>query len=129
MSDQSPPRLFGVPLPAGLAGNAEGLGDVIKKITSSVGIQPCGPCEERARALNRRFPVTREDGAPGGGGSAAGGAAGEGQDLEVSDERPVFGDPRARPLAAPVPLDQLMRSGPTGPDPRGGSDGMGCGCG
>jgi hypothetical protein len=31
-----------------------GLGDVIKRATSAVGIKPCGGCERRAAALNRR---------------------------------------------------------------------------
>ncbi len=30
-----------------------GLGDVIKRATSSVGIKPCGGCERRAATLNR----------------------------------------------------------------------------
>jgi hypothetical protein len=30
-----------------------GVGDVIKRITSAVGIQPCGGCARRAAALNR----------------------------------------------------------------------------
>ena len=36
--------------------NAEaevGLGDVIKRATSLVGIRPCGPCSKRAAGLNR----------------------------------------------------------------------------
>jgi len=32
-----------------------GLGDVIKRATSYIGITPCGGCEARAAALNRRF--------------------------------------------------------------------------
>jgi hypothetical protein len=32
-----------------------GLGDVIKRATSTVGIRPCGGCERRAAALNRWF--------------------------------------------------------------------------
>ena len=30
-----------------------GLGDVVKRVTSSVGINPCGGCSRRATALNR----------------------------------------------------------------------------
>lgn len=33
--------------------NERGLGTLIKKATSSVGIKPCGGCEERARRLNQ----------------------------------------------------------------------------
>jgi hypothetical protein len=31
-----------------------GLGDVIKRATSTLGIKPCDPCAERAARLNRR---------------------------------------------------------------------------
>jgi hypothetical protein len=30
-----------------------GLGDVIKRATSQIGIKPCGACQRRAAALNR----------------------------------------------------------------------------
>ncbi|MDQ3765598.1 MAG: hypothetical protein M3460_30485 [Actinomycetota bacterium] len=33
-------------------GEEVGLGDVVKKATSIVGIQPCGGCSKRARQLN-----------------------------------------------------------------------------
>jgi hypothetical protein len=36
-----------------------GLGDVIKRATSYIGIKPCGGCERRAAALNRRVVFTR----------------------------------------------------------------------
>lgn len=32
-----------------------GLGDVIKRATSLVGIKPCGSCNQRAEALNKRL--------------------------------------------------------------------------
>jgi hypothetical protein len=35
-----------------------GLGDVIKRATSYIGIKPCGGCERRAAALNRWFVFT-----------------------------------------------------------------------
>jgi len=35
---------------------SEGLGDTIAKITSAVGIKPCGGCKERQEKLNRLFP-------------------------------------------------------------------------
>jgi hypothetical protein len=34
-----------------------GLGDVIKRVTSTIGIQPCTSCHERAERLNARFPL------------------------------------------------------------------------
>jgi hypothetical protein len=43
-----------VRLPVFLSDEDEvGLGDVVKRATSSVGIRPCGGCEQRAAALNR----------------------------------------------------------------------------
>jgi hypothetical protein len=30
-----------------------GLGDVVKRVTTAVGIKPCGGCQRRAEALNR----------------------------------------------------------------------------
>lgn len=53
-SDESerPPRR--VRLPGFVADDEIGLGDVIKRVTSYVGIKPCGGCEGRAAVLNRR---------------------------------------------------------------------------
>ena len=42
-----------VRLPGFLIEEEIGLGDVIKRATSAVGIQPCSGCERRATALNR----------------------------------------------------------------------------
>jgi len=42
-----------VRLPGFITDTEVGLGDVIKKATSTVGIRPCGGCAERARRLNR----------------------------------------------------------------------------
>lgn len=39
-------------LPGFLIEQDIGLGDVIKRFTSSVGITPCGGCEQRAASLN-----------------------------------------------------------------------------
>jgi hypothetical protein len=36
-----------------------GLGDLIKKTTYAIGIQPCNGCEKRAAALNRWMSFTR----------------------------------------------------------------------
>jgi hypothetical protein len=36
-----------------------GLGDVVKRVTYAMGIQPCGGCEQRAAALNRWMTFTR----------------------------------------------------------------------
>lgn len=37
----------------------KGLGDVIEKITETVGIEKCAECEERRKKLNKMFPFTR----------------------------------------------------------------------
>lgn len=46
------PRPIRIPVP-GMRQSA-GLGQTIKKVTSALGIRPCGGCEQRARALDRR---------------------------------------------------------------------------
>ena len=50
-SERPPHR---VRLPGFIANEETGLGDVIKRATSYIGIRPCGGCEGRAAALNRR---------------------------------------------------------------------------
>ncbi len=44
---------YRVRLPGFITDKEVGLGDVIKRATSAVGIRPCGGCERRAAALNR----------------------------------------------------------------------------
>ena len=44
-----------VRLPGFVSDQDVGLGDAIKRATSTVGIRPCGGCEGRAAALNRWF--------------------------------------------------------------------------
>lgn len=39
---------------------SKGLGDTIAKITSSVGIKPCGGCKKRQEALNQAFPYKKQ---------------------------------------------------------------------
>jgi hypothetical protein len=54
---QSPPRQpRSVRLPGFMMPDEEevGLGDVIKRATTAVGIRPCSGCQRRAQALNRR---------------------------------------------------------------------------
>ncbi len=45
-------------LPGFIAGEEIGLGDVIKRATSYIGIRPCGGCERRANVLNRWMAIT-----------------------------------------------------------------------
>lgn len=37
-----------------------GLGDLIKRMTTSVGIKPCGGCKKRAEALNNWITISRK---------------------------------------------------------------------
>lgn len=41
------------------AGASRGLGDSVARVTSAVGIPPCGGCKERQAALNRWVPYPR----------------------------------------------------------------------
>ena len=52
------PSQIGVRLPGFITDEDIGLGDVIKRATYLLGIKPCGGCERRAAALNRRFTFT-----------------------------------------------------------------------
>jgi hypothetical protein len=52
-----PPRR--IRLPGFVSDEDIGLGDAIKRVTYALGIRPCGGCERRAAALNRRFVLTR----------------------------------------------------------------------
>ena len=47
------PARFSIPLPGMRAGQSVGLGSVLKRMTSSVGIRPCVGCESRAGRLDR----------------------------------------------------------------------------
>lgn len=52
-------RAYRVRLPGFIAEDDEvGLGDVIKRATSALGLKPCGGCARRAAALNRRVTFT-----------------------------------------------------------------------
>jgi hypothetical protein len=44
---------YRVRLPGFVSDEDVGLGDTIKRVTSTVGIAPCGGCGRRAAALNR----------------------------------------------------------------------------
>lgn len=51
-ADKSDPQPYRVRLPGFITTENVGLGDVIKRATSAVGIQPCGGCTRRAAILN-----------------------------------------------------------------------------
>jgi hypothetical protein len=55
MAERQPHR---VRLPGFITDEDVGLGDVIKRATSTFGIKPCGGCERRAAALNRWLVFT-----------------------------------------------------------------------
>jgi len=54
-----PQQPYSAPLPGFVSDEDIGLGDAIKHVTYALGIRPCGGCERRAAALNRRFVFTR----------------------------------------------------------------------
>ncbi|SCY11078.1 hypothetical protein SAMN05216420_102331 [Nitrosospira sp. Nl5] len=47
-----------VRLPGFITGDEIGLGDVVKRTSSYLGIKPCGGCERRAAKLNRWLAFT-----------------------------------------------------------------------
>ena len=55
----SEPETHRVRLPGFITEKEIGLGDVIKRATSAVGIRPCAGCERRAAALNRWLVFTK----------------------------------------------------------------------
>jgi hypothetical protein len=55
--DQTTPRK--VRLPGFITDEEVGLGDVVKRVTYAIGIQPCGGCERRAASMNRWMVFTR----------------------------------------------------------------------
>jgi hypothetical protein len=55
-STGSEPRT--VRLPVFVSDEPVGLGDVVKRATSSIGIKPCGGCAQRAARLNSRLAFT-----------------------------------------------------------------------
>jgi len=50
---------YRVRLPGFITDEDAGLGDVIKRVTHTFGLRPCGGCERRAAALNRWFAFSR----------------------------------------------------------------------
>lgn len=46
-----------VRLPRFIAHEPVGAGQVVKRVTSAVGVRPCGPCERRADRLDRWLQI------------------------------------------------------------------------
>ena len=57
--DKSESPAHHVRLPGFLIEEEIGLGDLIKKTTYAMGINPCGGCEKRATVLNRWMTFSR----------------------------------------------------------------------
>ena len=53
VSDKTEDSTYRVRLPGFITDQEIGLGDLIKRATSTIGIKPCGGCTRRAAALNR----------------------------------------------------------------------------
>jgi len=52
------PQPHRVRLPGFVRDEDIGLGDAMRHVTHAFGIRPCGGCERRAAALDRRFVLT-----------------------------------------------------------------------
>jgi hypothetical protein len=50
---------YRIRLPGFIKDEEIGLGDVIKRVTYAMGIEPCAGCEKRATALNRYMRFKR----------------------------------------------------------------------
>lgn len=64
MTDEPPAPKRSIQLPRFLVQEPVGLGDVIKRVTASVGVAACGACQQRAERLNQwvRFtPSTNQE--------------------------------------------------------------------
>jgi hypothetical protein len=59
IKQSSEPETHRVRLPGFITEKEIGLGDVIKRATSAIGIRPCAGCERRAAALNRWLVFTK----------------------------------------------------------------------
>lgn len=47
-----------VRLPGFVPDEPVGLGDAVKRVTSMVGVRPCGPCQARAERMNQWMTLT-----------------------------------------------------------------------
>ena len=60
-------KLKNIVLPVRHSCRSRGLGDTVAKVTSSLGIKPCGRCKERQKRLNKLVPYGIRQRAPQGG--------------------------------------------------------------
>lgn len=64
-SDSRRPAKFSIPVPGMRPGQSVGLGSILKRMTSAVGVRPCGGCEGRARRLDRMVRICGRGGREG----------------------------------------------------------------
>jgi hypothetical protein len=57
-TERKPRKPYRVRLPGFVSDQDVGLGDAIKRASSTVGIRPCDGCNRRAETLNRWFAVS-----------------------------------------------------------------------
>jgi hypothetical protein len=60
-SEKSERRPFRVRVPGFITNEDVGLGDAVKRLTSTFGIKPCGGCSRRAAALNRYLVFSKRN--------------------------------------------------------------------
>ena len=58
MIQQKIPRRLRIRIPFRMQQPTIGLGDIVKRVTTSVGFRPCSGCQKRAEALNRMVQFT-----------------------------------------------------------------------
>jgi len=58
--EKSKSHSYRVRLPGFIDDKEIGLGDVIKRVTYTMGIKPCGGCKSRAASLNRWLVFSRK---------------------------------------------------------------------
>ena len=59
MTNEKPKQPHRVRLPGFISDEPVGLGDAVKRATSSIGIKPCAPCAKRAERLNQWLVFAR----------------------------------------------------------------------
>lgn len=62
MTQQKIPKRLRIRVPFRMQQPTIGLGDVVKRVTTSIGFRPCSACQKRAEALNKmvQFTTTRK---------------------------------------------------------------------
>lgn len=56
---KSEPQAYRIRIPKFVTDEDIGFGDTIKRVTSAIGIKPCGGCQRRAAVLNNWLVFTR----------------------------------------------------------------------